>query len=341
MFDDLTISSPLPRYLPFPKFLLDIKLSHTAKLLYALLLDRATLSRKNNWTDEQDWIYVIYPIPKLAQALGCSFSSVTRSLTELTDAGLIERTRSGFSKPSRIFLKIPHTAQNRSVTLRISDSPDHAKREQQEVAIRQQKHSELVRRLKAEGFSDTAMLNWTFENDNGHSPQMHYAHRYVERWQTMRAENLGLLLWGSVGTGKSFLAGCIANALMEQEVPVRMTNFARIMNELNSSFSGRNAVVDRICRYPLLIIDDFGMERGTAYALEQVYNIVDSRYRSQKPLIVTTNLTLDEIRHPQDTAHARIYDRILEMCVPISCIGASLRKENAQKKLESMKSLIG
>ena len=216
-----------------------------------------------------------------------------------------------------------------------------AKREQQEVAIRQQKHRDLVRRLKAEGFSDTAMLNWTFENDNGHSPQMHHAHRYVEQWQTMRAENLGLLLWGSVGTGKSFLAGCIANALMEQEVPVRMTNFARIMNELNSSFSGRNAVVDRLCRYPLLIIDDFGMERGTEYALEQVYNIVDSRYRSQKPLIVTTNLTLDEIRHPQDTAHARIYDRILKMCVPISCIGASFRKENAQKKLEYMKSLIG
>jgi len=66
-----------------------------------------------------------------------------------------------------------------------------------------------------------------------------------------------------------------------------------------------------------------------------------SRYRSQKPLIVTTNLPLNEIRHPQDTAHARIYDRILEMCVPISCIGASLRKENAQKELESMKSLIG
>ena len=73
------------------------------------------------------------------------------------------------------------------------------------------------------------------------APQMHYAHRYVEQWQTMRAENLGLLLWGGVGTGKSFLAGCIANALMEQEVSVRMTNFARIMNELNNGFSGRNA----------------------------------------------------------------------------------------------------
>ena len=78
-------------------------------------------------------------------------------------------------------------------------------REQQEVAIRQQTHSELVRRLKAGGFSDTAMLDWNFENDDGRAPQMHYAHRYVEQWQTMRAENLGLLLWGGVGTGKDIL----------------------------------------------------------------------------------------------------------------------------------------
>lgn len=217
----------------------------------------------------------------------------------------------------------------------------HAEREKQEAIINQQRHTNLVRRLKVDGFSDSSMLGWTFENDNGCSPQMHHAHRYVEQWQTMRSENLGLLLWGGVGTGKSFPAGCIANALIEQEVPVRMTNFARILNDLNSSFSGRNEVVDKLCRYPLLIIDDFGMERGTEYALEQIYNIVDSRYRSWKPLIVTTNLALDEMRHPQDTAHARIYDRLLEMCVPISCIGVSFRKENAQEKLERLKLLIG
>ena len=223
----------------------------------------------------------------------------------------------------------------------IECSCQHTERKKQEVLISQQKHSDLVRRLKAEGFSAPAMLDWTFENDNGRSPQMHHAHRYVEQWQTMRTENLGLLLWGGVGTGKSFLAGCIANALMEQEVPVRMTNFARILNELNGSLSGRNDIVDRLCRYPLLIIDDFGMERGTECALEQIYSIVDSRYRSRKPLIVTTNLTLDEIRHPQDTAHARIYDRLLEMCIPISCIGVSFRKETAQEKLERLKLLIG
>ena len=198
-----------------------------------------------------------------------------------------------------------------------------------------------VENLKQRAFADSAMQQWTFENDNGRNPQAGIARRYVEHWEDMRTDNIGCLFWGGVGTGKSYLAGCIANALMEKEVPVYMTNFAVILGDLSPGFTGRNEYISRLCRYPLLIIDDFGMERGTKYALEQIYSIVDSRYRSRKPLIVTTNLTLDEIRHPQDTAHARIYDRLLEMCVPISCIGVSFRKETAQEKLERMKRLIG
>ena len=57
--------------------------------------------------------------------------------------------------------------------------------------------------------------------------------------------------------------------------------------------------------------------------------IIDSRYRSRKPLIVTTNLTLTELKNPQDTAHARIYDRLLELCTPIACTGPSMRKDGA------------
>ena len=214
-------------------------------------------------------------------------------------------------------------------------------RERQEAFFIEQKHLGLVQRLKAAGFLDLSMQDWKFENDAGCNPQMKLARQYVEYWTEMQKKNTGLLIWRGVGTGKSFFAGCIANALMEREVPVCMTNFARILNELNNSFSGRNEVVERLCRYPLLIIDDFGMERDTNYALEQVYNIIDSRYRSKRPLIITTNLTLDEIRHPQDVAHARIYDRVLEMCVPVSCFGTSIRKDTAQEKLNNLKSLIG
>ena len=156
----------------------------------------------------------------------------------------------------------------------------------------------------------------------------------------MRTDNIGCLFWGGVGTGKSYLAGCIANALMEKEIPVRMTNFALILNDLAASFEGRNEYISRLCRYPLLILDDFGMERGTEYGLEQVFNVIDSRYRSGKPLIVTTNLTLDDLHNPEDTAHSRIYDRLLSMCVPVRFTGDNFRQETAKRKMESMKKLI-
>ena len=67
--DYLKPNMPLPQYLPYARFLLDTDLSHTAKLLYTLLLDRATLSQKNNCIDAQGRIYVLYPLSSL-----CNFS---------------------------------------------------------------------------------------------------------------------------------------------------------------------------------------------------------------------------------------------------------------------------
>ena len=215
-----------------------------------------------------------------------------------------------------------------------------AAREKREAEEASRKHREEVERLKRRGFTDPAMQNWTFGNDNGKCPQMKHARAYVERWEQMKAGNHGLLLWGKVGTGKSYFAGCIANALMEQEVSVCMTNFAAILNDLAASFKDRNEYISRLCSFPLLILDDFGMERGTEYGLEQVYNVIDSRYRSGKPLIVTTNLTLEELQNPEDTAHARIYDRLLEMCSPVCITGENFRKATAQAKMERLKTLL-
>ena len=215
-----------------------------------------------------------------------------------------------------------------------------AERLKREAAEELRRHLDAVEGLKRKGFTDPTMRNWTFANDNGKNPQTATARFYADHWKKMQEDNIGCLFWGGVGTGKSYLAGCIANALMEQEVPVYMTNFAVILNDLAASFEGRNDYIARLCRYPLLIIDDFGMERSTEYGLEQVYNVIDSRYRSGKPLIVTTNLSLHELQHPQDTAHARIYDRLIEMCPPVRFTGGNFRREAAQHKLERLKKLM-
>lgn len=146
-----------------------------------------------------------------------------------------------------------------------------------------------IERMKASGLQDKALYDYTFDKDNGINPEMAYAHKYVENWEDMKANSSGLLLWGNVGTGKSFFAGCIANSLLEKGVPVLMTNFSRILNTLSGMhFEDRNQFIDSLNRYSLLIIDDLGIERNSEFALEQVFNVIDSRYRSKKPLIVTT-----------------------------------------------------
>ncbi len=198
-----------------------------------------------------------------------------------------------------------------------------------------------VFRMKSSGLQDKALYDYRFENDLGYNPELRHAHTYVERWADMKAENTGLLLWGDVGTGKSFFAGCIANALLEQCVPVLMTNFAKILNALSGMYAeDRNAYIDSLNRYSLLIIDDLGAERSSEFAQEQVFHVIDSRYRSSKPLIVTTNLTLDELKNTEDTAKRRIYDRILERCVPIKINNQNIRQKNAQEQLKRAKELF-
>ena len=165
-----------------------------------------------------------------------------------------------------------------------------------------------VRRLKVAGIQERHLQDWTFASATD-TPSIQMAKRYTENWKNVKAENLGLLLWGDVGTGKSFLAACIANALLEKGVPVLMTNFSKILNQMGAMYSDER--VSLYCfffnRFSLLIIDDLGIERNTEYALEQVYAVIDERYKTGLPLIITTNLTISQLRNPEDVAHARIY----------------------------------
>ena len=119
--------TPLPAYFPYPKFLLQMSLSHTARLTYVLLLDRMTLSQKNSWVDAQGRAYVLYPLAWLAADLQSSISSVTRALRELEAARLIERRSNGFSKPNQIFLGVPQTVQKCAIGMVKNEQPDCAK----------------------------------------------------------------------------------------------------------------------------------------------------------------------------------------------------------------------
>ena len=216
---------------------------------------------------------------------------------------------------------------------------DYDRREQE------RKHREfldMVAKNRSIGLPDPGLRKHTFENDLGYNPkQMRMAKRYVQHWEELRKNATGLLLWGDVGTGKSFIAGCIANALLDKGVPVIMTNFARLLNKLTDMYAGdRNAYIDSFKRYPLMIIDDLGVERNSEFAREQVFSVIDSRYRSELPMIVTTNLTLEELQHPEDLSRSRIYDRVLERCLPIRVNDQNIRELNQVATFAQAKQLL-
>lgn len=255
-------------------------------------------------------------------------SSLTVGEDEYTDPadGLLHCRACGH--PRQAVVEAPFL--NRVIFPRCACPCEVEKRQCREEARIRQERLERIKRRRSQGLQARYLYDYTFANDSGENPAMDKIRAYVEGWQTARERNVGLLLFGDVGTGKSFAAGCIANALLEQDIPVLMTNFSTILNRLCGTFGeDRLTFLDGLDVYDLLIIDDLGVERSTEYAMEQIYTIIDSRYRSNKPLIVTTNLTLEEMKNPPDLARARIYDRILERCAPVLFAGKNFRKDNA------------
>ncbi len=199
--------------------------------------------------------------------------------------------------------------------------------------------------LRRDGITDPAYLQYTFDQDDNRNPEVYeVCRRYVENWDEMFKDNIGILFYGGVGTGKSFLACCIANALIEKLVPVSVTNFPRLLNKLQGLGFGeeRQEFIDKLQRYKLLVIDDLGVERDTSYSTEQVYNVIDTRSRSGMPLIITTNLSMDDLKNPPSLAHARIYDRVLEMCpIRLKLVGESRRTAIANERRNKAKKLLG
>ena len=209
----------------------------------------------------------------------------------------------------------------------------------------ERKRIEFERRVKEHrriGFPESDMQYWTFENADGSNEKIiNAAKNYVANFGEFRENGKGLLLFGTVGTGKTYIAACIANALIDKGYPVLMTNFARIANTVSGMFEGKQEYYDSLNRFPLLILDDLSAERKTEYMQEIVFNVIDSRYRANLPLIVTTNLTSEELKHPSDISYQRTFSRLLEMCLPVNVEGKDKRLEKLKADIQPMKNLLG
>lgn len=196
--------------------------------------------------------------------------------------------------------------------------------------------------MRRTGFPDAEMREWTFaKSDHTDQKNENVARKYVANFNAMREQGTGLLLCGSVGTGKSFLAAAIANELISQGTPCLMTNFSRIISRISEKFGGDQKYLDNLNRFDLLIIDDLGAERDTEFMWEKVMDVIDARYRAGLPLIVTTNLNPKDLYDPSDIRRQRVFSRLKEMCIFLEVNGVDRRSKKMQDKLTAAKSLLG
>lgn len=212
---------------------------------------------------------------------------------------------------------------------------------QEDDAIAYKQFLIKMKEMQKDGLTEKSSFNYTFDQDDQRMKSISSTcRRYVDEWDEMRKTNIGILFHGGVGTGKTFLSCCIGNALLKKRVSVCMTNFSRVLNRLEGTFEKQD-VIDGINQYKLLIIDDLGTERGTEYAEEKVFSVINERYIAKKPIIITTNLSLDDLQKPGGPMQERIYDRVLEMCpIKLKMDGESRRKENAQERRDIAAKII-
>lgn len=206
---------------------------------------------------------------------------------------------------------------------------------------RERQSAEAQRSIRAAELRRLSLMSGTLsectfadaDKDGENSRSMTICERYAEKFPQMLADNRGLLLFGSIGTGKTFAAACIANALLEK-------GYSAVMVSLVSLIESADDIIRRMDDIDLLILDDLGAERSTDYGFERIYAVADARYRSGKPVIYTSNLPLETFKHSDDIRCARIYDRVLERCYPVEFRGVSRRKREARRGFEEMTKLL-
>lgn len=216
------------------------------------------------------------------------------------------------------------------------------KREAERKEIERQQRLMRIEDMRKVGFSEKEMRDWTFANDDKQNPKISaIAKNYVDNFETMKERKKGLLLYGPVGTGKSYHAAEIVNALIDKGYPCLMTNFSRLVNTIQGMYDGKQQYIDGLNKFDLLVIDDLAAERDTEFMNEIVFNIIDNRYRSGLPMIITTNLTAEELKNPADMRKQRTYSRLLEMTIPVEVNGVDRRRKILKNDYSDLSDILG
>lgn len=209
----------------------------------------------------------------------------------------------------------------------VCDCNDKQKAAYREEIRRMERMAEIPK-AKYNAFSTPELEKITFLQDTTpKTEQGQLSRRWVAHYESNKAKGdiKWLFFYGGCGTGKTFYAACIANAMLNRSYTVKMATASELAAEIYSAHD-KTAAYNKYNEYELLIIDDVGAERQSDYMLDIVYSIVNARYNAHKPLIMTSNMTTAETGNPKDKRIERIMSRVWERGYPLEFTGEDRRK---------------
>lgn len=224
---------------------------------------------------------------------------------------------------------------------------ERKEREEAEAEEKKYKHRQAVSKRKADCFgSNSKYADCIFANcDNGVNTKItEFCFNYCVNWREMKKENISLIFCGNVGRGKTHLAACICNKLIEDyEARVKLITENEFL-ERYSIIQDRGEYLNELLSYSLLVIDEMGIQtfKGNAAAtgyLPFLEDLINRRYNANKPLIITSNLPKTFFINPsKDNVVNRIVSRLKEMAAePIIFNGEDLRAKKQKEKIERLK----
>lgn len=210
---------------------------------------------------------------------------------------------------------------------------ENARRE----ADKQAKAAQYALELRRAGITDPTYQTFTFKKDSGKAPKAVTAAKwYADNFPQMREQSKGIMFMGGVGTGKTFAACCIANAVIDKGYKAWVTTMRPLLRAAGD-FNSAESTFNRVRAVDLLVLDDFGTVGSNERELSLLFEMIDARYRSGLPLIITTNLTPNDLKR-SSLKYDRLFDRIKVMCMceksPVVLTGGSIRGDLAREKHE-------
>lgn len=209
---------------------------------------------------------------------------------------------------------------------------------EQEEKQRQEKNRKIINNIYKDNYMKKRLQKYNFENFSDTYKEKNVINQLIKFTDSCIKSEMknGLIIYGNIGYEKTYLAACIANKMIEKNKIALMEKSSSIIDRIKESFNkdglSETQIIELYSNVDMLIIDDFGNENLSRWALEKLYKIISSRYDNELPIVITTRYNkeqlIEQLSTENDTEIAEEIVKVLnEMCYGIEITEERKTKE--------------